>query len=63
MNKSYIYKLLGYIAIIGNVLFILWISFNGMDEGFKASLIQKISYLGILVLLILNSILIGRKNN
>ena len=27
-----------YLAIAGNVLFILWVTYNGIDEGFQGTL-------------------------
>jgi hypothetical protein len=51
-------KILSYLTLIGNVVFALWILINGIDEGFKATPIQAISYLILITLLIINSILI-----
>jgi len=50
-----------YLAILGNVLFILWITYNGIDEGFKGTIYQKISYITLVILFILNIFLISRK--
>ncbi len=51
-------KQLKYIAIFGNVIYILWIVYNGIDDGFRdIGSIQTISLIGLLVLLILNSVL------
>lgn len=50
--------LLRYLALAGNALFILWILRNGINEGFNATLLEKISYVGLLLLLLLNIILI-----
>lgn len=47
-------------AIAGNIVFILWIIFNGIDEGFKATLPEKISYLTLIALLITNVFIILR---
>jgi len=49
---------LRYIAILGNLVYILWILYNGINEGFNATPVQVISYIGILLLLILDSVLI-----
>jgi hypothetical protein len=46
------------LAVIGNVLFILWILYNGISEGFQGTLLEKISYLGLMVLLAVNSFLL-----
>ncbi len=60
MDRNF-YKLLRYVAILGDVLFILWISFNAIDEGFKGTIYQKVSYIGLVSLLILNIGLLYRK--
>ncbi len=45
-------------AVAGNVLFMLWMSYNAIDEGFRATPYQLMSYVGLAVLLILNSVLL-----
>jgi len=61
VNRNF-YKLLCYAAILGNILFILWITFNGIDEGFKGTVYQKVSFVGLVSLLALNiGLLINRK--
>jgi hypothetical protein len=55
------YHLFRFIAITGNVLYFLWILYNGINEGFKATPIEFVSYLGLLLLLILNTFLFLRK--
>lgn len=54
---------LRYAAIAGNVLFILWITRNGINEGFRGTPPEIASYVGLFVLLTLNSVLLwlGRK--
>ncbi len=54
-------KSLRYIAIAGNIIFILWIVSNGIDEGFSGTIYQKISYISLIFLLIFNILLIYRK--
>lgn len=49
---------LKYIAIGGNILFILWILFNGMEEGFRGTVFEKISYVALIGLLAINSVLL-----
>jgi hypothetical protein len=56
------YTLLTYLAVAGNILFVLWLLFNGMDEGWKATPYQIMSYLGLTFLLALNTYLILRKD-
>ena len=54
-------RILKYCAVAGNVLFILWMLYNGMDEGFRATAYQLASYLGLTLLLLLNSVLLFQK--
>jgi len=56
-----LYKLFRYLAIFGNFMFILWITYNGINEGFSGTIIQKVSYISLLSLLILNIFLLYRK--
>jgi len=62
MNLNDIYVLLKYAAIAGNILFVLWITYNGIDEGFKATPYQLMSYFGLTILLVLNTVLLLRKD-
>ena len=58
-NNSTIFDFLRYVAITGNVLFFLWILYNGIDEGPQgATIYQVISYIGLIFLLILNTFLL-----
>jgi hypothetical protein len=61
MNKNLIIDLLRFAAIFGNVIFILWITYNAIDEGFRGTIYQIISGIGIILLLILNTILLSIK--
>jgi hypothetical protein len=63
MKNISLYSLLKYLAIAGNVLFILWVTYNGIDEGFSGTIFQKMSYVGLMLLLALNTVLILRKGN
>jgi cytochrome c biogenesis factor len=45
------------LAIVGNVLFVLWILFIAMDEDFKGTLPEQLSGIGLTGLLIVNSTL------
>jgi len=63
MNQNPVLSLLRIIAIAGNVVFILWITYNGIDEGFKGTLPQIASYIGLTTLLILNIVLLSIKND
>jgi len=62
-NDSTIINLLRYAAVIGNALFVLWIIYNGIDEGFQGTNVQMMSYLGLIFLLILNSFLLLSSKN
>ncbi len=61
MKTSPLYQLLKFAALAGNLLFILWMLYNGVDEGFRATPYQLASYVGLTLLLLLNSILIFAK--
>ena len=43
------------LALAGNILFVLWMLYNGIDEGFHGSAYQIISYVSLTLLLALNS--------
>lgn len=51
-------KILTVLAVIGNILFMLWITYNGINEGFAGTLPEKVSYVGLMGLLVINTILI-----
>jgi len=46
------------LASIGNVLFILWILYNGINEGFPGTALEVISYIVLIGLLDVNTILL-----
>jgi len=56
------YDLFRPIAIFGNIIFILWILLNGINEGFSGTVLAKISYIALLILLALNAILLYRRH-
>jgi hypothetical protein len=56
-------NLLKFAAIVGNILFVLWILFNGISEGFVGTTLEKISYLSLMLLLVTNSILLLVNSN
>lgn len=62
MKNAQAFNFIRYVAIFGNVMFILWITYNGIDEGFKGTIYQKISYLGLTILLTLNIVLLCSKS-
>jgi hypothetical protein len=60
-KTSKIYNLLWYVAIIGDVVYVLWILYNGIDEGFKdIGSVESIALIGLIFLLILNIALLYR---
>ncbi len=59
-------KIARIILILGNLTFLLWIIWNGIDEGAQGvTIIQLASYLSLMTLLILNIIflILGNKNS
>jgi len=47
--------------MVGNGLFILWVIYNGIDEGFQGvHLVQAVALGGLIVLLILNIFLLRK---
>ena len=61
MHNNKLTVVLRYAAIAGNILFILWVSFNAMDEGFKGTLPEKLSYVTLMGLLASNCFLLITK--
>jgi hypothetical protein len=61
-ETSVLIKLLTLAALAGNILFMLWISYNGINEHFRGTIYQKLSYIGLMGLLVINCILILRKS-
>ena len=55
-------KFLTIIAAVGNIIFILWILYNGINEGFQGTLPEKVSYISLMGLLALNSFLLFFKS-
>lgn len=59
--KLSLMTLLTWGAVAGNILFVLWGTYNGIDEGFKGTLPEKISYITLTGLLVTNVFLILRR--
>lgn len=59
-EKSPVIKLLSRAAVAGNILFVLWILYNGINEGFQGTLIEKVSYITLTALLATNAFLLLR---
>jgi hypothetical protein len=60
-EKSPVVELLSWAAIAGNILFVLWILYNGINENFQGTTIEKISYITLMGLLAVNAFLLIRK--
>jgi len=60
-EKSPFIELLSFAAIAGNILFVLWILYNGINENFEGTTIEKISYITLMGLLAVNVFLLIRK--
>ena len=56
--KTSLIKLLFLAAITGNILFVLWVTFNGLKEHFQGTIFEKLSYIGLMGLLALNTFLL-----
>ena len=61
-DKSPFMALLSLAAIAGNILFVLWITYNGINEGFQGTRIEKLSYLALTGLLTVNAFLLIRQH-
>ena len=51
-----------YFVIAGNVVFVLWIIRNGMEAGFRGRPVEVASWVGLIVLLVLNAVLLWRRD-
>jgi hypothetical protein len=60
-EKSTFIELLSLVVITGNILFVLWILYNGINENFQGTTIEKISYITLMGLLTVNAFLLIRK--
>ena len=59
-KKSPFITFLIFITIAGNILFMLWITYNGMKEHFRGTVYEKISYVVLMGLLLVNTYLVIR---
>jgi hypothetical protein len=57
-DSSLITEFISIAAIADNVLFVLWILFNGINEGFKGTRVEKVSYITLMGLLSVNAFLL-----
>jgi len=60
-QNSQLYRLLRFISISGNVIFVLWILRNGINEGFRGTPLEIVSYVGLMILLLLNTFLLYKR--
>jgi hypothetical protein len=60
-EQSPFIELISWAAVAGNILFVLWILYNGINESFQGTTIEKISYITLMGLLALNAVLLLRK--
>jgi hypothetical protein len=63
MNKKSLFNLFRAAAVFGDVLFILWVTYNGINEGFQGTPVQVGSYIGLVLLLTLNIVLLLIRRN
>ena len=59
-TKTKLQDVIRKIVIIVNLVFVLWILYNGINEGFKATPVEKFSYLALILLLVMNTFLLLR---
>jgi hypothetical protein len=59
--KSRRCRFIRYIVAAGNVIFILWILRNGVNEDWRGTPLEVVSYIGLILLLALNTLLLLRK--
>jgi hypothetical protein len=57
-NNPTIFNFLQAIAIIGNGLFLIWFLYMRINEGFRGTIFQTLSTIGLICLLILNACLL-----
>jgi hypothetical protein len=59
--KSGFEKFITYSAIACNIIFVLWILYNGISENFQGTNVEKVSYIALMVLLAVNAFLLVKK--
>ena len=67
MNKEQnrdnpVMRIIIWAAVAGNIIFVLWILFNGINEGFQGTTIEKISCISLMGLLTVNAFLLIRNH-
>jgi len=61
MEKSMFIKLVTFVAIASNILFVLWILYNGINENFQGTRVEIASYIVLMGLLSVNAFLLMLK--
>lgn len=61
-KRSPVTEMLSLLAIAGNILFVLWILYNGINESFQGTIIEKVSYVTLMGLLAVNAFLLIRNS-
>ena len=56
-------RALTWLAVAGNAVFVLWVLYNGIDEGFRGTPAQIASWLLLTALLVLDSVLLVSARN
>lgn len=51
------------LLIAGNIVFVLWVTYNGINEEFAGTLVQKFSYIALMTLFLGNIYILSRKGN
>lgn len=54
-------RALTWLAVTGNALFVAWVLYNAIDSGFRGTLPEVVSGLGLVALLVLDTVLLVRR--
>ena len=60
-EKASLTEPLSWVAITGNILFMLWMTYRRISESFKGSIYQQISYIGLMGLLAVTIVLLHNR--
>jgi hypothetical protein len=50
---------LRFVAIAGNVLYLLWVMYNGVSEGFRGTPVYIVTMIGVMGLFVLNAVILA----
>jgi len=56
-EKLLLVRIISFAAVAGNILFLLWILYNGINENFTGTTMEIISYITLMVLLAADQLL------